>query len=140
MDARLAELIRDYQEKVREAIALLEAAGIPRPRSNVEWAASHDPGRLSLDGGFSFYKHGFGCSVDGPAWGVDFDFGAEGQIDGFDAWRLYDFARNDLARYGFASENEIASAVAETANLGDLIFSGYILYYVTESTRQMPPR
>src|SRR5262249_28130399 len=81
--------------------------------------------------GFDAYKHGFGCSVDGPEWGVDFDFGASGQIDGFDAWRLYDFARQRLSEYGFSSEKEIESAVRSAADAGDLEFSGYILYYVT---------
>ncbi len=35
MDARLARLIADYLEAVEAAVALLEAAGIERPASNI---------------------------------------------------------------------------------------------------------
>jgi hypothetical protein len=130
MDQRLSKLIKDYQGRVAESMAMLEAVGIRRPDTNTAWASSHDPGRISLPRGFSFHKHGFGCSVHGPDWGVDFDFGAEGQLGGFDAWRLFDFARRRLPEYGFTSEKEIESAMHLAAEAGDLRFSGYILYYI----------
>jgi len=136
MDRRLSKLIKDYQRRVADAVAMLEAAGIPRPSSTTAWVEGHDFGRMSLPNGFRAYKHGFGCSVDGPEWGVDFDFGASGQIDGFDAWRLYDFARRRLSDYEFSSEQEIKSAVRLAAEAGDLEFSGYILYYVTDAGRR----
>jgi hypothetical protein len=136
MDRRLSKLILDYQRRVAEAVKMVEANGIPRPVSNTSWATSHDPGRMSLPGGFTFYKHGFGCSVDGPEWGIDFDFGADGQIDGFDAWRLFAFARRRLSEYGFTSAEEIESAVYLAADAGELEFSGYILYYVTDDGRR----
>jgi hypothetical protein len=136
MDRRLSNLIQEYQRRVADAVAMLETAGIPRPGTNTEWVESHDFGRMSLPNGFEAYKHGFGCSVDGPEWGVDFDFGAQGQIDGFDAWRLYDFARRRLEQYEFSSEKEIETAVRSAADAGDLEFSGYILYYVTNTGRR----
>jgi hypothetical protein len=74
--------------------------------------------------------------VGGPTWGVDFDFGDEGQIDGFDAGRLCLFARKRLPDYGFDSEEDIWLAVKEAADAGELRFSGNILYYVTESGRR----
>jgi hypothetical protein len=133
MDNRLAKLIRDYQRRVADAVAIMESAGISRPKSNLDWTVRKDPGRITLSSGFSFYKHGFGCSVDGPEWGVDFDFGDQGQIDGFDAWRLYDFARRRLSHYGFTSEEDIGSAVRQAADADELSFSGYILYYLTDA-------
>jgi hypothetical protein len=136
MDRRLWNLIKDYQRRVADAVAMLEAAGIPRPSSTTSWVESHDFGRMSLPDGFQAYKHGFGCSVDGPEWGVDFDFGESGQIDGFDAWRLYDFARRRLREYEFSSEEEIKSAVRLAAEAGELKFSGYILYYLTDACRR----
>jgi hypothetical protein len=41
---------------------------------NTAWVESHDFGRMALPNGFEAYKHGFGCSVDGPDWGVELEF------------------------------------------------------------------
>lgn len=136
MDSRLARLIIDYQAHVAEAVAMLEAEGFARPTSNVEWATRESPYRGILRTGFKYYKHGFGCSVDGPDWGVDFDFGEKGQIDGFDAWRLFAFARARLGTYGFASEKDIEGCVKAAAEADELEFSGYILFYVTAAGRR----
>jgi hypothetical protein len=140
MDPRLSTLIGRYQRKVAEAVDMLEGAGIPRPASNAAWNACDVPGRGALPAGFAYYKHGFGCAVDGPAWSVDFDFGDQGQIDGFDAWRLYDFAHTRLLDYGFQSADEIERAMKAALDAGELRFSGYVLYYLTESGRRaLPP-
>ena len=135
MDSRLSKLVLDYQAKVAVAVSMLEAAGIPRPSSNIEWAtraweAEAGSARGSLPAGFTYSVHGFGCAVDGPDWGVDFDFGNEGEIDGFDASRLHDFARKRLSQYEFASEKEIDNAIRAAADAGELRFSGYMLYYL----------
>jgi len=135
MDENLSKLIRDYQRRVSEAVGMLEANGISRPSSNIQWATNGVKGRGLLPDGFTYYKHGYACAVDGPAWSVDFDFGDAGQIDGFDAWRLFDFARKRLGEYGFESEEEIKSAVELAATAGELVYSGNILYYVTEVGR-----
>jgi hypothetical protein len=130
MNAGLFKLIRDYQQCVARAVALLEASGIARPRGNAEWAASDVPGRGTLANGFKFYKHGFGCALSGREWSVDFDFGEHGEIDGFDAWRLHLFAGSKLASYGFTSREDIERAVAAAASSGVLRFSGDTLYYL----------
>jgi hypothetical protein len=139
MDSRLPKLIGDFQRRVAEAVTMLEAAGVPRPASNMEWATNGVAGRGALANGFAFHKHGFGCAVRGPGWHVDFDFGAEGQIDGFDAWRLYDFAHEHLADYGFKSEEEIKVAIAAAVDAGELKSSGYILYYATNTAGPVTP-
>src|SRR5579863_3535448 len=118
MDSRLAKLIADYQSRVSDAVAMLGEAGIPRPASNTEWAASDAPEQGSLTDGFTYHKHGFGCAVAGPSWGVDFDFGDKGEIDGFDIWRLCAFARERLSEYGFESDEEIELAVRRVAETG----------------------
>ena len=131
MDQRLLQLIRDYQGRVFLAVAMLEAAGIPRPASNTAWATRDFPRRGPMPGGFTFYPHGFGCAVHCPDWIVDFDFGTAGEIDGFDAGRLRDFARKRLAEYGFDSEKDIELSVRRAAESNDLRFSGS-LYYLGE--------
>jgi len=51
------------------------------------------PREGQLPGGFSYSFHGVGCAVEGPNFEVDFDFGPEQRVDGFDAWRLSLFAQ-----------------------------------------------
>jgi len=129
MDTRLARLIADYQVHVAKAVALLESAGFRRPNSNTEWAIMRTPASPKLDG-LMFRKHGYGCFVKGPTWAVDFDFGDTGQIDGFDAWRLAQFAGDKLAQYGFESPEDLQSAFRHANESGDIVYSGYILYYI----------
>lgn len=130
MDPRLARLISDYQQRVAAAVRMLEDAGLPRPASAFQWSAMDASQVGTLPDGFSYFKHGFGCAVDGPIGHVDFDFGLRGQIDGFNPYRLYKFAERRLAQYGFASQGEIESAVEDAHNAGDLAFSDQ--YYVSK--------
>ena len=113
---------------------MLESAGIPRPESTGEWVCNGIVQKGLLPNGFRYFKHGFGCEVAGPDWDVDFDFGEAGQIDGFDAWRLFAFAEKTLSTYGFRSLEEVETAVRFALQAGDLEYSGYILYYVKRAT------
>ena len=135
MDQRLAKLIADYQGRVADAVAMLESAGVPRPSSNITWSLMDVPDQIALPDGFSYFKHGFGCAVHGPEWRVDFDFGTRGEIDGFDAHRLYFFANGRLDEYGFATAEEIEDAVRSAHQAGDVTFSGYALYFVSKQPK-----
>lgn len=132
MDPRLARLIESYRMAVVKAVTLLERAGIPRPSSNHAWTRMDVPGRGELGRGYRYFKHGYGCAVRGPEWSIDFDFGDRGQIDGFDAWRLYRFAEKKLRQYGFDSQEDFERAFEEAKAAGDLLYSGYILYYTKQ--------
>lgn len=55
------------------------------------------PREGKLEGGGEFSFHGVGCRIDDRAASVDFDFGPGGRTDGFDAWRLHVFARDNPA-------------------------------------------
>jgi hypothetical protein len=131
MDSRLFTLVNDYQAVVRRAVELLAASGIELPTSNTSWAGLDIPQNGELNGQIRYYKHGYGCAVYFPNEVVDFDFGANGEIDGFDAWRLLGFAGARLCRYGFSSEEELKSAFNVAVQCGDLQFSGYLLYYLS---------
>ena len=132
MDARLATLIRDYQARVAEAVAMLEAAGIPRPASTGEWAVANVPERGCLPRGFRFCTNRVGCEVHGAEWMVDFVFGDEGRIDGFDSARLYEFARRRFSGYGFKSEKEFSEAVQRAVEAGELRTSERGLHYLSD--------
>ncbi len=134
MDERLRPLIDDYKLTVARAVAALEATGISRPATTTEWVGYDVPGRGELTGGGEYFIHGFGCAVRLPDTSVDFDFGDDGQIDGFDWDRLSRFAGSQLAkRYGIRDENELRSLIDDAHASGDLVHSGYILSYTRGS-------
>jgi hypothetical protein len=134
MDDRLRPLIDDYKLTVARAVAALEATGIPRPASTTEWVGYDVPGRGQLKGGGEYFIHGFGCAVRLPDTSVDFDFGDDGQIDGFDWYRLASFAGSRLStQYGIRDETELRSLIDDAHTSGDLVPSGYILSYTQDS-------
>lgn len=45
-----------------------------------------------VTGGVKYELHGIGCFIHLPKETVDFDYGPNGEINGFDIWRLYNFA------------------------------------------------
>lgn len=131
MDQRLAKLLRDYSATVVKAVQMLEAAGIPRPESDGAWVGTRCPWHGKLSEGFEYFKHGFGVVVCGPAWSIDFDFGANGELDGYDPHRVLRFAEKvGLASYGFASADDVSAAFKDAIEAGILVHSGYILYYL----------
>lgn len=129
MDKRLALLIDDYLASVFAAVKLCEESGIPRPCSNTEWAENGIPQTGILLGGVKYFKHGYGCAVHLQNGGVDFDFGEKGQIDGFNIGRLTGLAGERLRQYGFESEEALRHCFNESIEKGQLVYSGYLLYY-----------
>ena len=135
MNENLAKLISDYQASVRCAVQIMQISGINLPKSNIDWAFTHISQRGEQEGGVSFFKHGFGCEVKLPSGSsVDFDFGANGEIDGFDVWRLTRFAGSRLSEYGFASAASLNECFNDEIAAGRLVYSGYILYYLAHTT------
>lgn len=133
MDGRLASLITDYLHAVEAAVALLEAAGIPRPRSNVAWAVNGIPSAGELPGGLRYLKLGYGCSVQLPIGIVEFDFGPEGQTNGFDDWRLVVFAGDRLQARGFETEEELLACFRRHVEEGEIFPSGFVLHYLRQA-------
>jgi hypothetical protein len=130
MDHRLAKLINHYLASVSAAVKLLELAGFERPESNTTWACNGIPQIGVLPGGIKYFKHGYGCAVHLDSGEVDFDFGENGEINGFDTWRLSSFANERLFNYGFSSEKDLEACFKAEVTAGALIYSGYILHYV----------
>lgn len=130
MNSGLARLIADYQTSVSDAVTLLKKSGIPLPTSNTEWTGVDIPSRGVLDGGVPYFKHGYGCAVHLPDGAVDCDFGPNGEIDGFDSWRLLSYAGTKLSEYGFDDDAALKASFKLEVETGSLVYSGYILYYV----------
>lgn len=133
MDSRLKHLIDEYLDAVRLAVALLEEAGIPRPASARAWTTTGISGTGTLRDGATYRKHGHGCEVHLASGSVDFDFGKAGQINGFDAWRLAEFAGNRLAAFGFNSRDELEHVFKAEVESGKISTSDYTLHYIVEA-------
>lgn len=131
MHLGLIKLIEEYQAIVAEAVTLLEASEFPTPTSNQEWANTISPYRETLLGGIGYYKHGFGCAVYLRPYPVDFDFGDEGQINGFDPYRPALFASERLNTFGFQSEAELNESFEIAIQEGKIVHSKEENFYLS---------
>lgn len=133
MNAKLFSLIREYLGAVGEAVGLLSGSGIALPKTNRAWADLQMPASGLLSGGVRYRKHGYGCEVFLADGSVDFDFGADGQTDGFDEWRLQRFLRSRVPEDGSLTKDELSEAFDGAVASGEIIRSHYILCYLRRS-------
>ena len=137
MNQKIAELILDYQTKVHEALVLMQRSGIRMPNSSLRWIEADIPQKGLLDGGIEYLKHGAGCTVYFPDGKVDFDFGFHGEANGFDAWRLYIYARDNSCSYGFESYEDLVERLEAEVSEGHLVCSDDSLLYVANLARAL---
>ena len=134
MDDRLKSIIYDYQNAVSKSIGILESNNIKRPASPIDWVSDRTfSGMGEFKDGTKYFKHGFGCSIKTPDFSVDFDFGDNGEINGFDLSRLENFTKGKLHNYSISNSEELNSLFSMACKTTELIFSGYILWYLSES-------
>ncbi|MEX9912559.1 DUF6896 domain-containing protein [Providencia huaxiensis] len=132
MDSRLRDLINDYLKRVSEAMELMKLSGFELPISNNAWAGNSIPQSGELHSGIRYFKHGYGCAVHLRTGTIDFDFGEHGEFNGFDFWRLSGFAKDNLSQYGFQTPDELKQCFDAEITKSNLLYSGYILYYLNE--------
>ncbi|WP_413144048.1 DUF6896 domain-containing protein [Burkholderia cepacia] len=107
MSDKFRRLIIEYKNAILESLVVMQRSGIRMPASSYDWVYMEIPMVGELEGGGCYRKHGVGCDVNLPEKSVDFDFGENGEIDGFDAWRLAEFAGMNLRKYGFNTAEEL---------------------------------
>jgi hypothetical protein len=130
MNSDLWQLIDDYLAAVQNAVSRLQASGVQLPATCQEWAASSLPNRGILAGGLPYLKHGYGCTVGAGVDEVDFDFGQNGETNGFDGWRLSQFAAATQDACDSPNWRELEQALASELERGALAKRGN-LYYLT---------
>jgi hypothetical protein len=132
---RLVAMIADFQNVVAQANCLLQKyLGLANP---LYWRQANIPQEGFLGSGQShqYYFHGGGCYVETPEWVIDWDYGYDGRIDGFDTWRLYAFAEQTSHNYlDFKDKRVLEETFQEAARKG-LIHQPYLslqdwLYYL----------
>ena len=113
----LVMLIDKYTGAVEDAHAMLRAhLGEDALLSAVN--GRRIPREGQLPGGFPYSFHGVGCAVEGPDFEVDFDFGPEQRVGGFDAWRLSLFAQFFPDLSPFHDANVVARGLRELEAAG----------------------
>ncbi|MBF6029052.1 hypothetical protein ICY20_15005 [Pseudomonas sp. P115] len=87
----LENLITEYLAQVQKATDLLEQSFGTKNILRL-WRSNKIPQRGSVTDDVTYELHGIGCSVCLSEICVDFDYGPDGRVDGFDPWRLYMYA------------------------------------------------
>ena len=137
MDKQLAQLISDYQLAVGTAVLLMSNSDIEIPSNSSGWLDLDIPANGELNNGIRYYKHGYGCKVHLSEGEVDFDFGRQGQIDGFDDWFLWKFCQGRSNTYAFATQQALFDCVQHALKEGKLVASSHDLYYVADSVKTL---
>jgi hypothetical protein len=91
INKNLKLLIFDFLGAVETSLQLLEDKFGSRSLHQL-WHDNKIAQRGEIFKGVSYQLHGNGCMIEYPEYCVDFDFGPNGRTDGFDAWRLYNYA------------------------------------------------
>jgi hypothetical protein len=104
------ELIADYQRAARALVGALRQLA----QTDDLLSAWHS-GRIAESGRMELLKaryrfHGVGCRFEIGGRIVDVDFGPDGRHDGFDAWRLVEYANSAFEWQGMDQE-QIESAL-----------------------------
>jgi hypothetical protein len=109
---------------------LTDQLEIPRPISNRHWwryCQENDLYSIDNQNGVGIYAHGYGIALTIGKLRIDFDWGDNGEADGFDGWRLYNFACDNCPEIG-CSHEIVIDWLEEALKEGSLIKSGELYY------------
>ena len=129
MKRALRNLVSAYIETSSSLFPRLAThLGITIAISNIEWVCADFPQKGITGDGISYAKHGYGVAMNDGEKYIDLDLGDNGEIDGFDAWRLFMFADENGISTGYKSHCEIESELESAVSKGHLFRSGSLLY------------
>ncbi|MFT0477078.1 DUF6896 domain-containing protein [Pseudomonas antarctica] len=94
----LENLIAEYLEQVKKSTDLLEQVFGTKNILSL-WRSKKIPQRGKVADDVTYELHGIGCRVYLSEICVDFDYGPDERVDGFDAWRLYLYACETPLKY-----------------------------------------
>lgn len=117
----ISNLIDDYLAAVEECLVRFQRTFGRRDILRA-WREGALPTTGKLAGEQQYQMHGVGCQVSGQDQVVDFDFvNGEGDV-GFDAWRLWLFAKQFPERYpDLSSRTEVEDAVSAYLTAGKVV-------------------
>ncbi|MBJ7372066.1 MULTISPECIES: DUF6896 domain-containing protein [Pseudomonas] len=97
-DTTLEDLIKDFLSKVQKGTTLLQEKFGTRNILRL-WRSGQIERCGEVNDGVEYELHGIGCAIHFPNESVDFDYGSNNRIDGFDEWRLYMYATDRPLKY-----------------------------------------
>jgi hypothetical protein len=107
--------------------------GVKLPTSNREWV--RHSGEVGLHNvrwvnRVEVCTHGYGIELIFPDLDIDFDWGDHGESDGFDVWRLWNFARSNALRFGFGelTYQLVRVWLEEAVSRGELTADAHLFY------------
>jgi len=103
---------------------------IPLPTSEKNWfqyCCENNLYEIKNLNGIGIYAHGYGIELKIGTLTIDFDWGAKGEPDGFDGWRLYNFSRDNLPKIK-CEHLEVNSWFESALEVGELIKGGKLYY------------
>jgi hypothetical protein len=138
MHPEFHSLIADFVTTVARRFAQLEReVGVVVPESSTAWA-TNGLKKGTLSDGAVYLKHGIGCLIEAPEGGVDFDFGDHGELDGFDAWRLLQFAEISNGRHAVDDKKKIQASLDSAVAAGEIEKRGSLYYLRKKEPNQAP--
>jgi hypothetical protein len=131
MNKELLNIIEKYQETIELLFPrVAEYLNVKLPITNIEWTGIEADQRGETPCGIRYFIHGYGIDMNDGNIKVDFDLGDKGQINGFDAWRLESFVKDNNIETELRDGKLIEAAIKEAESNGEVIYSDYILYYL----------
>jgi hypothetical protein len=130
--SEIIQLIADYQRAVKIAVTAMK-----KQFKSAQLLRDCRAGKFARRGALENPKgryqfHGGGCRVEISKRVIDFDFGPDGRTDGFDAWRLNQYAQSAF-EWGQFEMKQIEMGLAELTSAGLIhnpgLAPGTSLYY-----------
>jgi hypothetical protein len=133
MNEHLKKLITLFLQKVSEAEEILKKKyNIDTP---MHWKQNGLPRRGAFDI-YEYYFHGIGCRFNFGELSVDYDYGDQGRINGFDLWRLTIFGEQLKEFKPYIETGALKSDFESCIESGEINTSGSKdddLYYLSKS-------
>ena len=112
-------LIREYLAAVHKVVSALRAG-----LGYQNLLAAYHQRKIPKEGvinGVEFSFHGIGCWAVVDGLEVDFDFGPDSRIDGFEPWRLWRFAEQQPETYPlFRQVEDVKKAMERLERSGEI--------------------
>ncbi|WP_420321036.1 DUF6896 domain-containing protein [Flagellimonas sp.] len=129
----LYNIIGLFNKRQVEVVGILERHFGEIPQSGLGWSlwsSMHHNKLQSFKDDFKLFPHGYGLTFSNNEFWIDFDFGEDGEINGFDAKRLWVFIEKNNIETNFLSSHEIQEIIKLETKKGKLVFSGDTNYYI----------
>ena len=136
MRPALLRLIERFREAQDQGVAFIidvlgPAIGVRWPKSPSDWVYIYSETGLwnvRRMNRVEVYCHGHGIELIFPGLTIDFDWGDAGEPDGFDAWRLWNFAFLNPDGSPCPEHSEIRTWIEQAAADGELERDAWLHY------------